>query len=278
MSKLPCLQRLLLACLAGSLVSCAAIGRINLLTTEKEIEIGREVAKEIERELKLYKDPLVTAYINGLGQKLAGHSLRPDVKYHFKVVDTDDVNAFAVPGGWLYVNRGLITTAENESELAGVLSHEIGHVERKHGARALSRQIGIAVVVDAILGGKDASMKRRVIGQVFAFSSGTLQLKYGRDAEREADRFAVEATYAAGINPEGMATFFEKLMAMRKKEPGMLANLFSTHPPSRERVTNVRSQIHGLTPKPGLTLDSLKFQAIKKWILLREKARRAKRR
>lgn len=277
MSKMPCLQRLLFACLAGSLVSCAAIGRINLLTTEKEVEIGREVAREIERELKLYKDPLVTAYINGLGQRLAGHSLRKDVKYHFKVVDTDDVNAFAVPGGWLYVNRGLITTAENESELAGVLSHEIGHVEKKHGARALSRQIGIAVVVDAILGGKDASMKRRVIGQVFAFSSGTLQLKYGRDAEREADRFAVEATHAAGIDPEGMATFFEKLMAMRKKEPGTLANLFSTHPPSGERVTNVRSQIHGLTPKAGLTLDSLKFQAIKKWILIREKARRAKR-
>ena len=276
MSKMTCLRLLIAFCLVGSIASCAAIGRFNILSTEQEVEIGREAAREIERDLRLYSDPVVAAYINSLGQMLARYSRRSGLTYYFKVVDTDEVNAFALPGGWLYVNRGLITTAENESELAGVIGHEIGHVDRKHGARAISRQFGAAVFVDATLGGKDASAKHRVIRQVVAISTGMGQLKYGRDAEREADRFAVESTYAAGIDPEGTATFFEKLMAMQKKEPGRLENLFSTHPPSRERVENVRSQIGGLPLKSGLTSDSRRFQAIKERILERERARRGK--
>ena len=260
------------------MASCATIGRFNILSTEQEVEIGREAAREIERELKLYNDPVVTAYINNLGQKLARYSQRSGLTYYFKVVDTDEVNAFALPGGWLYVNRGLITTAENESELAGVIGHEIGHVEWKHGARAISRHFGAAVIVEATLGGKNASVRRQVLRQVVAVSTGMGQLKYGRDAEREADRFAVESTYAAGIDPEGTATFFEKLVAMQKKEPGQLAKMFSTHPPSRERVENVRAQIGGLPPRPGLTRDSRRFQTIKRRILERERSRRGKER
>ena len=278
MSRLICFRRLIMVCLVGSVVSCATIGRFNILSTEQEVEIGREAAREIERELKLYNDPVVTAYINNLGQKLARYSRRSGLTYYFKVVDTDEVNAFALPGGWLYVNRGLITTAENESELAGVIGHEIGHVDRKHGARAISRHFGAAVIVEATLGGENASVRRQMLRQVVAVSTGMGQLKYGRDAEREADRFAVESTYAAGIDPEGTATFFEKLVAMQKKEPGQLAKMFSTHPPSRERVENVRAQIGGLPPKAGLTADSRRFQAVKERILERERSRRGKER
>lgn len=266
------------ACLVGSMASCATIGRINVLSTEQEVEIGREAAREIERDLKLYNDPAVTAYINSLGQNLARYSSRSGLTYHFKIVDTDEVNAFALPGGWLYVNRGLITTAENESELAGVIAHEIGHVDRKHGARAISREFGAAVILDATLGGENASVRRQVLRQVAALSKGMGQLKYGRDAEREADRFAVESTYAAGIDPEGTATFFQKLVAMQKKEPGQLQKMFSTHPPSRERVENVRAQIGELPPKAGLTKDSRRFQAIKERILKRERVRRGQER
>lgn len=268
------LRTLFTVCLTGSMASCAAVGKFNILSTEQEVEIGRQAAQEIERELRLYNDPVVSAYINRLGQMLARHSHRSRLTYYFKVVDTDEVNAFALPGGWLYVNRGLITTAENESELAGVIGHEIGHVDGKHGAQAISRQFGAAVVIDATLGGEDASVKRRVLKQVAAVSTGAGQLKYGRDAEREADRFAVAATYAAGIDPEGTATFFEKLMAMQEKEPGMLQVLFSTHPPSSERVVNVRAQIGGLPAKAGLARDSHRFQAIKKRILERERSHR----
>ena len=133
--QLSYMRPLMAACLVGSMASCATIGRFNILSTEQEVEIGREAAREIERDLKLYNDPVVTAYVNGLGQTLAGYSSRSGLTYYFKVVDTDEVNAFALPGGWLYVNRGLITTAESESELAGVIGHEIGHVDKKHGAR-----------------------------------------------------------------------------------------------------------------------------------------------
>ncbi len=277
-SGMTCLRRLITVCLVGSMASCATIGRINVLSTEQEVEIGREAAQEIERDLRLYNDPAVTAYVNELGQTLAGYSSRSGLTYYFKVVDSDEVNAFALPGGWLYVNRGLITTAENESELAGVIGHEIGHVDRKHGARAISRQFGAAVIVEATLGGENASVRRQVLRQVVAVSTGIGQLNYGRDAEREADRFAVESTYATGIDPEGTATFFEKLMAMQKKEPGRLGRLFSTHPPSRERVENVRAQIGGLPPKAGLTKDSSRFQAIKERILKRERIRRGQER
>ena len=278
MMQISYLRPLMAACLVGSMASCATIGRFNILSTEQEVEIGREAAREIERDLRLYNDPAVTAYINSLGQMLARYSSRSGLTYYFKVVDTDEVNAFALPGGWLYVNRGLITTAENESELAGVIGHEIGHVDRKHGARAISRQLGAAVLLDATMGGTDASAKRRAGRQIAGLFVGVQQLSYGRDAEREADRFAVESTYAAGIDPEGTATFFQKLVAMQKKEPGQLAKMFSTHPPSGERVENVRAQIGGLPPKAGLTKDSRRFQAIKERILKRERVRRGQER
>lgn len=278
MMQISNLRPLMAVCLVGWMASCATIGRINILSTEQEVEIGREAAREIERDLRLYNDPAVTAYINSLGQMLARYSSRSGLTYYFKVVDADEVNAFAIPGGWLYVNRGLITTAENESELAGVIGHEIGHVDRKHGARAISRQLGVAVLLDATMGGTDASAKRRAGRQIAALFFGVKQLSYGRDAEREADSFAVESTYAAGIDPEGTATFFQKLVAMQKKEPGQLAKMFSTHPPSGERVENVRAQIGGLPPKAGLTKDSRRFQAIKERILKRERVRRGQER
>ncbi len=275
MSRISRLRWWVAACLLGSVVSCAAVSQFNILSTEQEVEMGREAALQVERELRLYNDPAVAAYINSLGRTLARHSRRSDLTYYFKVVDTDEVNAFALPGGWLYVNRGLITTAENESELAAVIGHEIGHVDGKHGAEAISRQLGAAFVLEMALGGKDASSRRRAGKQIAALFIGMKQLSYGRDAEREADRFAVEATYAAGIDPEGTATFFEKLMAMQKKEPGRLEFLFSTHPPSRERVNNVRAQIEELPPKNGLRKDSGRFQAVKKRIMERKRARRS---
>ena len=239
-------------------LSCAAVSQLNLLTTHQEVEIGRQAAREVEREVKIYRDPVVSAYVDSLGQVLVRHSRRPGVKYSFKVVDTDQVNAFALPGGWLYINRGLITTAENEAELAGVIGHEIGHVVGKHGARKISKQYGLAVLVELAVAAMDA---------------GLTLFKYGRDAEREADYFAVEETYAAGINPEGMATFFEKLMAQQESEQQRAEGWFSTHPANRGRIANVREQIAELPPKAGLKKDSKRFQEIKSRILKKDKTR-----
>jgi predicted Zn-dependent protease len=254
---------LILAAFLAAATGCATIGQLNLLTTEQEVEIGRQAAGEVEQEVQLYDDPEVEAYVDSLGQLLARHSRRKDVTYHFKVVDTDVVNAFALPGGWLYVNRGLITASENESELAGVIGHEIGHVVGRHGARQITKQFGLAVLLELAAGSENPSLAREIATQFAAVGAGLTILKYSRDAEREADAYAVEETYAAGIDPSGMATFFEKLMAMHETKPEGVDLWFSTHPPSNERVANVRSQIAKLPAKPGLRTNSKRFQDIK---------------
>lgn len=240
---------------------CAGrISDINIFTDTQEVQLGKQFSREIEKEIKIYTDPIVTAYINQLGQHLANHSQRRNITYHFKVVNTDVVNAFAIPGGYLYVNIGLIRAAENESELAGVIGHEIGHVVGKHGVKQMTRQLGLAAVAQLALGEDQSKLKQMVAGLA---ANGVL-MKYSRDAEREADIYAVQEMYDAGIDPEGMATFFEKLLKLRKGRPSKLEQLFATHPPTTERITAVRLQIARLPRKSNLKKDSGRFHQIKR--------------
>lgn len=247
---------------AGSgLFSCAGrISDINIFTDAQEVQLGKQFSREIEKELEIYSDPVVTAYIDQLGQHLANHSQRRNIIYHFKVVNTEVVNAFAVPGGYLYMNIGLIREAENESELAGVIGHEIGHVVGKHGVKQMTRQLGLAAVAQLALGEDQSKLEQMVAGLA---TNGVLT-KYSRDAEREADMYAVQEMYDAGIDPEGMATFFEKLRNLQKSKPSKLQQLFSTHPLTTERITAVRSQIARLPRKSNLKKDSRRFHQIKK--------------
>jgi predicted Zn-dependent protease len=244
---------------AGS--GCAGLKDVNLLSTEEEVQLGSQISQQLEAsEIKLYNDPEVAAYIDDLGQRLARNSDRADIPYVFKVVDTDEVNAFAVPGGYLYVNRGLIVTAENESELAGVIGHEIGHIVGRHSAEQISRQYGLGLLTSIILGNDPSAL-----AQIAAGIAGTGALrKYGRDAELEADYFGVMETYRAGIDPNGIVTFFEKLLAMHDREPNALENFFSTHPPTGERIAEASAQIRKLPAKASLATDSQRFQAIKR--------------
>ena len=240
---------------------CAGkISDINIFTDAQEVQLGKQFSQEIEKEMKIYSDPIVTAYIDQLGQHLANHSQRQNITYHFKVVNTEVVNAFAVPGGYLYVNIGLIRAAENESELAGVIGHEIGHVVGKHGVKQMTRQLGLAAVAQLALG-EDQSKLEQMVASLAA--NGVL-MKYSRDAEREADIYAVQEMYDAGIDPEGMATFFEKLLKLQQGKPSRLAQMFSTHPPTTQRIAAVRSQIARLPRKSNLKKDSARFHQIKK--------------
>jgi beta-barrel assembly-enhancing protease len=200
------------------LAGCGAVSRINLISTPQEVEMGRQFAAEVEKQVRLIPDPIVASYVDSLGQVLARHSRRPELAYRIRVVDTDEVNAFALPGGYLYVNRGLIETAANEAELAGVMGHEIGHVVGKHGARQITKQLGLEVLVGAI-GGGDAGLARQVAAEVAGVGANMTLLKYSREAEREADQYAVQEAYDAGIDPAGMATFFDKLMALHDRDP-----------------------------------------------------------
>ena len=236
------------------------INDLNIFTDEEEVQLGLQFSHQIEREVKLYSDPIVTAYINQLGQHLVNHSQRKDIRYYFKVVNTDAVNAFALPGGYLYVNIGLIRAAENEAELAGVIGHEIGHVVGKHGVKHMTRQLGLAAVVQLALGDDQSTLERLVAGLA---TNGVL-MKYSRHDEKEADEYAIQEMYDAGMDPEGIATFFEKLLDLQGNKPSRLAQLFSTHPPTDERVTAVRSQIAKLPRKSNLKKDSTRFHQIKK--------------
>ncbi len=252
---------MLFVVISSGLFGCAGrISDINIFTDAQEVQLGKQFSGEIEKEMKMYSDPIVTAYIDQLGQHLANHSQRQNITYHFKVVDTDVVNAFAVPGGYLYVNIGLIRAAENESELAGVIGHEIGHVVGKHGVKQMTRQLGLAAVAQLALGEDQSKLKQMVAN----LAAGGVLMKYSRDAEREADIYAVQEMYDAGINPEGMATFFEKLLERQRGKPSRLAQMFSTHPPTTERIAAVRSQIAKLPRKSNLKKDSQRFHQIKK--------------
>ena len=239
----------------------SAFQNINILSDADEIALGREFSKEIEREVKLYTDPEVVRYVDELGQILVRHCKRSNIPYYIKVVDTDEVNAFALPGGYLYVNRGLISIAGTESELAGVIAHEIGHVAGRHGAKALTRQLGLEIIL-GMISGRNPTGVQRVASQLAGVGGILSMLHYSRQAEREADALAVVNLREAGYDPGGVTVFFEKLLAINDREPGALASLFATHPPSRERVENTRKQIAALPVLDGLTADSERFRQI----------------
>ena len=235
---------------------------VNIFTDAEELQFGRAFVAQHEQKVKLYTDPVVTNYINGLGQSLVRHSKRKDIPYTFKVVDTKGINAYAVPGGFIYVHLDLIRTVKTESELAAVLGHEIGHIVGRHSMKRLTQVYGIEILKQVILDEDDSTLKKFVT-EVLAAG---LLFRYSRAHERESDFYGVQNVYDAGISPEGAIVFFKTLRTMRQNEPSALEKFLSTHPVPSERVLNVRNQISKLPPKSGLRTDSSHFQQIKRRI------------
>ena len=238
------------------------VGDLNIFTDAEELQFGREFVAQHERQITLYRDPVVTNYINDLGQSLVRYSKRSDITYTFKVVDTKGVNAYAVPGGFIYVHLDLIRAAKNESELASVLGHEIGHIVGRHSMKRLTQAYSLELLKQVILDEDDSALKK-LVADILAAG---LLFRYSRDHERESDFYGVRNVYDAGIHPEGAATFFETLREMRGRTPSSLEKFLSTHPMPGERVLNVRNQISALPPKSGLRTDSSRFRQIKRRI------------
>lgn len=239
-----------------------AASDVNIFTDAEELQFGQAFVAQHEQKIKLYTDPVVTNYINDLGQSLVRYSKRNNIPYTFKVVETKGVNAYAVPGGFIYVHLDLIRAAKNESELAAVLGHEIGHIVGRHSMKRLTQVYSIEIIKQLILD-EDASKFKKLVADVLAAG---LLFRYNRDQERESDFYGVQNIYDAGIAPEGAAGFFETLREMRGSEPSALEKFLSTHPMPNERVLNVRNQIAKLPPKSGLRTDSARFQQIKRRI------------
>lgn len=232
---------------------------------EKEIALGRQLALEVEQSAKLVEDPMVTEYINRVGQNIVLHS---DAKIPFtiKVIDSDEVNAFALPGGYFFVNRGLILAADNEAELSGVMAHEIAHVAARHAMENQGKlqAINYGLLATIIFGGGIASTVAQNaggFGQLLSF------LKFSRNSEMEADMLGVQYLYAAGYDPTGMATMFEKLNAKNKKKPGTLAKIFSTHPQSVDRRDQSLALVARFPEKQEYVISTSEFQRVKSHLL-----------
>ncbi len=237
-----------------------ALSDINIFTDAEELQFGKAYVAQHEKKVKLYTDPVVTNYINTLGQSLVRHSKRSNIPYTFKVVDKKGVNAYAVPGGFIYIHLDLIRMAKTESELAFVLGHEIGHIVGRHSMKRLTKVYGIEIIKRIILD-EESSEAEKLIAEILAAG---LLFRYSRDNERESDFYGVQNIYDAGISTEGAIGFFETLQNLQKREPSTLEKLVSTHPVHNERITNVRSHIRNLPAKSGLRRDSPDFRAVKR--------------
>lgn len=243
--------------IAVSLVSgCATtqssgIGGFNLISVEEEKQLGDKFAVEIEKQHKVVNDPEVQSYINRLGSKLVTGVRQVDFPYTFKVVEDKSINAFAVPGGHTYVNTGLIKAAESETELAAVMAHEINHVVARHSTRQMTQQYGYQLVVGLLLGNQGDLAK--VAADMFG-KAGSLY--YSRGMESEADALGVETMYKAGYNPQGMVTFFKKLETTGGGDPSKVAQFFSSHPNTSQRIADIQKEIAAKYPPKTFTAVS----------------------
>ncbi len=232
---------------------------------EKEIAIGRQMAAEVEQQAKLVDDPIVTEYVNRIGQNIVLHS-DAKVPFTIKVIDTDEVNAFALPGGFFYVNKGLILAADNEAELAGVMAHEIAHVAARHAMenQGKATAMNYGMLAGIIFGGPIASAVLQNGGGILG---GLAMLKFSRGAETEADNLGVQYLYASGYDPTAMSTMFEKLASKNKKKPGTVAKLFSSHPQSLDRRDSSLTLVARFAEKEEYVISTSEFQRVKAHLL-----------
>ena len=212
---------------------------------EGEIRMGKQYAQEVEATSKLVRDPTVTEYVNRIGQNLVRNS-DAQVPFTIKVIDSDEVNAFALPGGFFYVNSGLILAADEESELAGVMAHEIAHVAARHATRQMTRAqwANIGTIPLIFVGGGIGYAVRSAAGLGLPLTF----LSFSRGFESEADYLGLQYMYKAGYDPNAFVQFFEKLQAREKKKPGTLAKAFSTHPQTPDRISKSQEEISKILP------------------------------
>jgi predicted Zn-dependent protease len=221
------------------------VGGLDWYSIETDIKIGKSYAQQIEASMKMIQDPVVTEYVNRIGQNLVRNS-DAKVPFTIKVVDSDDINAMALPGGFFYVNSGLILAADDEAELAAVMAHEIAHVALRHGTRGQTRAdiANIMTIPLIFVGGGIGYAARQVAGIGLPLTF----LKFSRGFESEADYFGLQYMYHAGYDPNAFVTIFEKLQALDKKKPGSLSKAFSTHPQTPDRIANTQKEIASVLP------------------------------
>jgi predicted Zn-dependent protease len=243
------------ALLAVTMTGCA-------VSTQQEVEMGTQYAQQINAQLPIVQDPEINRYVNVLGNSIAQRADQRGLQYRFFIVNAREINAFAVPGGYVYVNRGLIERTNTLSQLAGVLGHEIGHVVRRHSVQQMQKAQGanFGVVLACVL----TSICNSGVGQTAIQAGGTaLFAKFSRDDEFEADQEAVKNVIRAGISPRGIPEMFQILINERKRGNSAVEAWFATHPTEEDRIARAQQQIAQIDPAilRNLTVDSQNFHS-----------------
>lgn len=234
---------------------------VNFYSLEKEIGLGKQLAQEVERQAKIIDDPVIAEYVNRVGQNIVRNS-DAKVPFTIKVLDSEEVNAFALPGGFFFVNSGLILKAESESELAGVMAHEIAHVAARHGTKQATRGelANIASIPLIFMGGWAGYAIRQGMGLAIPLGF----LTFSRSFEREADYLGLQYMYKSGYDPTSFVDFFEKIQSLEKRKPGSVSKVFSTHPMTDDRIKAAQTQIDKeLVAKPEYVVNTSEFNDVR---------------
>jgi len=231
-------------------------------STDTEIKMGKQYAMMVEQTAKMVQDPVINEYVNRIGQNLVRNS-DAKVPFTIKVIDSDEINAFALPGGFFYVNSGLILAADEEAELAGVMAHEIAHVAARHQMQQMTRmQYANLATIPLIFVGSWGVYEAASLAINLALP--ITFLKFSRNFETEADYLGLQYMYKAGYDPQAFVSFFEKIEAKEKSKPGTLAKAFSTHPPTPDRITKAQQEIKRILPaEPEYVVNTSEFDMVK---------------
>jgi predicted Zn-dependent protease len=236
--------------------------QFSLVSVEEEIEIGREANAQVRKELPEVRDAQAAQYIRAIGQRLARQATGPEYPYSFSMADYREINAFALPGGPVWIHRGVLHAATNESQVAGVLAHEVAHIAQRHAAGQLTKNmmanLGLGLLGAVLGNGGGATAAQMAAG----FLTNGIFLKFSRDDEREADQVGLQLLRRAGWDGRGMVELFEILQREAKRNPGSVELFFSSHPSPQDRISRLRAGL-----RPGGTRDTKQFQAIKARLL-----------
>ena len=233
----------------------------NFVSMEKEIALGSQLAADFEQTARIVEDPVIAEYVDRIGQNIVKHS-DAKVPFHIKVVDTDEVNAFAFPGGYFYINKGVLLAARNESEMAGVMAHEISHVTARHATSRMSKgqYLQLAAIPALFVGGYWAQMG---IQNALGLGINLELLGVTRESEREADQLGIQYLWNAGYDPNSFLSFFEKMQEEEKSKPGRLAGWFRTHPSTTDRIVAALDEQRYLPEKDSYIVNTSEFDRVR---------------